>query len=88
MDIEESINRLPEILRHEVRDIAKRFGHREAICLLQKVLNKMAARAVPVDGNVCDVTVAAANIAVNVYGNDVIRNLKNALAEYDSSRSN
>ena len=66
---------LPAILRPLVFDMCVNHGPRKAIQMLQDVVGRMSGKTIKQDGVIGPVTVAACNIAVNVYGQDVVRQL-------------
>ena len=69
------IYRLPEILQPLVFDMAVNHGPGKAIKLLQEVVDRMSGKTIAHDGKIGKITVAACNIAVNVYGKEVVRQL-------------
>lgn len=76
------IDKLPELIRPVVFDMAVNHGPIKAVELLQDTLIKMTGKKLVVDGWIGGHTMAAATIAVNVYGQDVVRQLCNRRAAF------
>lgn len=66
---------LPVMLRPLVFDMAVNHGPVTAIKLLQEVVGRMSGKPMACDGMIGPMTIAACNIAVNVYGHDTVRQL-------------
>ncbi len=69
------LTKLPEILQPLVFDMVVNHGQDRAIRMMQEVVQRMSGTAIAIDGKIGPATVAACNIAVNVYGVDVVRQI-------------
>lgn len=76
------IDELPTTIQPVMFDMAVNHGPSKAIKIMQSVLDRMSGKRISLDGKIGPVTIAAANIAVNVYGQDVVRQISHARAQF------
>lgn len=76
------IDELPELLQPVTFDMAVNHGPRKSVKIVQTVAGKMSGKRLVLDGVIGPATVVACNIAVNVYGHEVVKRICQARAQY------